>query len=166
MIYKKIQTTKIRYYCTNSARIHTFTFCKKTQDTHTYAYELKIPKTSSSLQHFDSASQLVRLISSGTSKKVKDLEILQSTQDCLNHQLHYSGLTSQTTHFIITPPQSHCPCNGFLLIVHFLSMNNISPPFTIYNISPHNLGNSTGRYGEGRTICIVYTAASNVSCAF
>ena len=65
---QKIQTTKIRYYCTNSARIHTFTFCKKTQDTHTY--ELKIPKTSSSLQHFDSTSQLVSLISSGTSKKV------------------------------------------------------------------------------------------------
>ena len=49
---KKIQTTKIRYYCTNSARIHTFSFVR-THKTHTF--ELKIPKTSSSL-HFDSVS--------------------------------------------------------------------------------------------------------------
>ena len=33
-LQKKIQTTKIRYYCTNSARIHTFTFCGK-HKTHT-----------------------------------------------------------------------------------------------------------------------------------
>ena len=84
MIYKKkIQTTKIRYYCTNSARIHTFTFCGKTQDTHTF--ELKIPKTSSypkypRLLHFDSVSQLLRLISYGKFSKVHNIA---STINCI-----------------------------------------------------------------------------------
>ena len=82
-LQKKIQTTKIRYYCTNSARIHTFTFCGKTQDTHTF--ELKIPKTSSYpkypiLLHFDSVSQLLRLISYGKFSKVHNIA---STINCI-----------------------------------------------------------------------------------
>ena len=65
---KKIQTTKIRYYCTNSVRIRTFTFCfVRRRKTHTLMNS-KYPRL---LHPYTlTLSRFLRLISSGTSEKV------------------------------------------------------------------------------------------------